>query len=136
METAQNAQAIVDQLIQALADGIVTRDSFTAKQEELLMKSEDRIDATNKMITKLVNAIELLHSEYDHHLSHLTECRDALMRQNEKLLKEAALLSHQKDKLIALLEEKEKAHQKSEADWRALLRDMVVSGRPQTNINV
>lgn len=60
----------------------------------LVEKSESRIDRTNDMICKLAaitdqtqKLVVKLTEEYTRHLKNLSKCRDALLQQNETLLR-------------------------------------------------
>jgi len=63
-------------------------------QYRLQEQSEARIDRTNEMVCKLAeaagNAVRMLESvttTYERHLTTLTDCRDALLAQNNTLIR-------------------------------------------------
>lgn len=60
--------------------------SFISKLEELLIKSEERIDRTNDMVCKCVNVVNQLTQEYSTHINKLQESRDEILKQNGALL--------------------------------------------------
>lgn len=62
-------------------------DNIIKAFQELLLKSEARIDKTNDMIFQCVGMVNRICTEYTNQISHLQEARDECLKQNGELLK-------------------------------------------------
>lgn len=80
------------------------------KFSEILIKSEERIDRTNTMVSKCVEMMDKLTAEYCKQIEALQESRDEILSQNKILIENARndrdkyeLLSKRYDTLIERL---------------------------------
>lgn len=72
------------------------------KLEDLIVRSESRIDRTNEMVFNLVNVINKITEEYVLQINKLQDSRDSLISQNQQLIK----LMEERNKEIELVNKK------------------------------
>lgn len=118
-----------EELIEALAAGVKTREEHLSCYQTLLEKSEARIDRTNEMVCKLVSVVESLSKTYTAHLGSLSSCRDELVKQNSKLIEHS-------ENLERMMRDYAASREKSEQEWRSFLRDFAQSRSAQNSIHV
>lgn len=72
------------------------------KLEDLIVRSESRIDRTNEMVFNLVNVINKITEEYVFQINKLQDSRDSLISQNQQLIK----LMEERNKEVELVNKK------------------------------
>lgn len=72
------------------------------KLEDLIVRSESRIDRTNEMVFNLVNVINKITEEYVLQINKLQDSRDSLISQNQQLIK----LMEERNKEVELVNKK------------------------------
>lgn len=109
-----------------LKESIRSCDTHVRNMQELLIKSEERIGATNAMVSQLANIIAELKMTFEHHIDQAIRSRDHVQKQNNLLIQRLtdteAELKKERDKYDALMQQ---------------LLDCMMNGKIQgTSVNV
>lgn len=75
--------------------------NFINQLVAMISRSESRIDRTNAMVNKLSDTASILCAQYEKHIDALTDNRDRLVREIEKL---TAMLADERKRNDALVE--------------------------------
>jgi len=94
--------------------------------EELLEKSEERIDKTNAMVSQLASVVSGLKQTFEHHIDQAIKSRDHVMKQNTLLMQRLA------DAESDLKSERKKY----EALMEKLLDCLSKGHNPSTSVNI
>ena len=109
-----------------LRESITASDAHIRRLQELLIKSEERIDKTNAMVCQLASVVSGLKETFEHHIDQAIKSRDHVMNQNTKLLQRLAETDN----------ELKKEREKYEALMKQLLDCMMKGNHPGTSVNI
>lgn len=92
-----------------LHEAIRSCDTHVRNMQELLIKSEERIGATNAMVSQLASIIAELKDTFERHIDQAIKSRDHVQKQNNLLIQRLtdteAELKKERDKYDALMQQ-------------------------------